>query len=61
MTVLIVSQAVASSMAATVDVSKLPPPATRAIEFNADIQPIFAKSCVSCHGPEKPLARHSSG
>jgi len=53
MTVLIVSQAVASSMAATVDVSKLPPPATRAIEFNADIQPIFAKSCVSCHGPEK--------
>ncbi len=39
--------------AATVDVSKLPPAATRPVEFVKDVQPIFAKSCVSCHGPEK--------
>ena len=50
---LMVSQTVATSMAATVDVSKLPPSATRTIDFKDDIQPLFAKSCVSCHGPEK--------
>jgi len=39
--------------AATVDVTKLPPAATRPVEFVRDVQPIFTKSCVSCHGPEK--------
>ncbi|MBA4150267.1 MAG: DUF1549 domain-containing protein [Verrucomicrobia bacterium] len=33
-----------------IDVSKLPPPATRKINFVADIQPIFEKSCYTCHG-----------
>jgi mono/diheme cytochrome c family protein len=33
--------------------SELPPAATRTVEFVKDVQPIFAKSCVSCHGPEK--------
>src|SRR5438132_1283571 len=32
---------------------KLPPPATGAIEFARDVEPIFAKNCVKCHGPEK--------
>lgn len=44
---------IAPAVAATVDVSKLPPAATRPVEFMKDVQPIFAKSCVSCHGPEK--------
>ncbi len=39
-----------------VDVSKLPPAATRPVDFARDIQPIFAKSCVSCHGAEKRKA-----
>jgi hypothetical protein len=40
--------------AAEVDVSKLPPPASGPVEFVRDIQPIFEKSCLRCHGPEKP-------
>src|SRR5688572_29252656 len=33
--------------------AKLPPTANRAVDFQRDVQPIFAKSCVSCHGPIK--------
>jgi mono/diheme cytochrome c family protein len=36
-----------------VDVSKLPPPASRSIQFNEDIRPIFEANCFKCHGPEK--------
>ena len=32
---------------------QIPPAATRQVDFAKDIQPIFAKSCVSCHGTEK--------
>jgi mono/diheme cytochrome c family protein len=39
--------------AADADLSKLPPPATRDIDFAADVQPIFAASCLQCHGDEK--------
>jgi mono/diheme cytochrome c family protein len=35
------------------DVSKLPPAATRPVDFARDIQPIFATHCLSCHGFEK--------
>jgi len=31
----------------------LPPAADQQIDFERDIRPIFAKSCVSCHGAEK--------
>lgn len=41
----------ASSFAA--DLSKLPPAATRAVDFVKDIQPIFDQACIKCHGPEK--------
>ena len=37
-----------------VDRAKLPPPAQMQIDFVRDIQPIFEKSCLRCHGPEKP-------
>ena len=41
-----------------IDVSKLPPPATKTgVTYAADIQPIFEKSCVKCHGAERPKAR----
>ncbi|MDQ3441159.1 MAG: DUF1549 domain-containing protein, partial [Planctomycetota bacterium] len=40
-----------------VDPSKLPVAADHAVDFAKDVQPIFAKSCYACHGPEK----HKSG
>ena len=37
-----------------IDASKLPPPAeAKGITYAKDIKPIFDKSCVKCHGPEK--------
>ncbi len=35
---------------------RLPPAAKRQVEFAADIQPIFAKSCAKCHGADKQQA-----
>ena len=43
-----------SRAAAKVDVAKLPPPAARAIDFARDVQPLFERSCLRCHGAEKP-------
>src|SRR5438105_1946254 len=40
----------------TADSSKLPAAATRNVDFVTDIQPIFAKACYQCHGPEKQQA-----
>src|SRR5436190_2753479 len=48
---LTVATAVAVGLAA--DVSKPPPAANHKVDFARDVQPIFAKHCVSCHGPEK--------
>src|SRR5687768_7060997 len=42
------------SVFAASDASKIPPPAQRQIDFARDIQPIFERSCLQCHGPEKP-------
>jgi mono/diheme cytochrome c family protein len=37
-----------------VDVSKLPPVSDQKdVAYDKDIKPVFDKSCVSCHGPEK--------
>jgi mono/diheme cytochrome c family protein len=42
----------------TIDVSKLPPASTKKdLSFEKHILPIFKKSCVDCHGPEKQKAR----
>jgi mono/diheme cytochrome c family protein len=47
--------AVASAKLSPVLAAKLPPPASRSIDFAKDIQPIFEASCVQCHarGKEK--------
>ncbi|MCX8089632.1 MAG: hypothetical protein N3I86_01650 [Verrucomicrobiae bacterium] len=43
---------------AKVDVSKLPPPAQKqGVTYASDIKPIFDRSCVKCHGAEKPKAK----
>src|SRR4026209_1733103 len=36
-----------------VDLTKIPPAAAGKYEFAKDIKPIFEKSCIKCHGPEK--------
>lgn len=36
------------------DLKKLPPAAAKTgVTFDKDIKPLFEKSCVKCHGPEK--------
>jgi len=42
--------------AAEADASKLPPAATATVDFVKDIQPILAKNCYSCHGPDRQKA-----
>ncbi|MHB1308354.1 MAG: DUF1553 domain-containing protein, partial [Limisphaerales bacterium] len=42
----------ALAAATPVDPAKLPPPADQPVDFIRDIQPLFATSCLKCHGPE---------
>ncbi len=37
----------------TAAAAELPPAATRPVDFARDVQPLFARHCYSCHGPEK--------
>jgi mono/diheme cytochrome c family protein len=46
-----------STLGATLDASKLPPAAKTNIDFGRDIQPIFEKTCLRCHGPERPKSQ----
>ena len=48
--------AAVSAEAAEVDLSRLPAPASRPVDFVRDIKPIFEGSCLKCHGPEKQKA-----
>jgi mono/diheme cytochrome c family protein len=44
----------AEKKSASVDVSKLPPASDKkGVTYEADIKPIFAKSCIKCHGSER--------
>src|SRR5688572_9265562 len=36
-----------------IDPGKLPPAATRAVDFKKDIQPLFEAHCLKCHGADK--------
>jgi mono/diheme cytochrome c family protein len=41
-----------------VDLSKLPPASDKkGVTYATDIKPLFDKSCVNCHGAERPKAR----
>ncbi len=44
---------VGQSLAAAIDPARLPPPAPRKVDFVRDIQPLFLKHCVDCHGERK--------
>jgi len=44
--------------AVDIDASKLPPPSTKqGLTFEKDVKPLFDKSCVECHGAEKPKGK----
>src|SRR5688500_13803300 len=43
----------ASIPAAAAEESKLPPAASERVDFQRDIQPIFAERCFSCHSADK--------
>lgn len=48
----------ASASAKDVDVSKLPPASSqKGLTYAKDIKAVFDKSCVKCHGAEKPKAK----
>src|SRR5687767_10502209 len=45
--------------AADPDVSKLPKAAAKeGVTYAKDIQPLFEKNCIKCHGPEKQKAKY---
>lgn len=45
--------------AAAPDISKLPPAAKKeGLTFDKDIKPMIEKSCMNCHGPEKPKSKY---
>jgi mono/diheme cytochrome c family protein len=50
------SLAAVNALAAAVDVSLLPPAATRPVDFTRDVQPIFEATCWNCHGPKRTEA-----
>src|SRR3977135_3388076 len=55
---LLLAHAAEKKAAADVDISKLPPASDKkGVTYAADIKPIFEKSCVKCHGPEKQKAK----
>ena len=41
------------AMGADLDTASLPPAAKRTVDFEKDIQPIFATHCLKCHGPDR--------
>lgn len=41
-----------------VDVSKIPLPVPRKVDFVKEVYPIFKDACISCHGPEKQKGKY---
>ena len=48
----------AADPAKPVDVSKLPLPVPRTVDFVKEVYPIFREACISCHGPEKQKGKY---
>jgi hypothetical protein len=47
------------ALAADPDISKLPPAAKKeGLTYDKDIKPLLEKSCVKCHGAEKPKSKY---
>lgn len=45
-------------MAGPIDTSKLPPASEKkGVTYASDVKPILDKSCIKCHGAEKPKAK----
>jgi len=53
---LAISTIAISNGVGAVDISKLPPPADRQVDFIRDVQPIFSSRCYECHGATKQEA-----
>jgi hypothetical protein len=43
---------------AKIDISRIPLPVPRKVDFARDVYPIFKESCFSCHGPEKQKGKY---
>lgn len=41
-----------------IDVSRIPLPVPRKVDFTREVYPIFKESCFSCHGPEKQKGKY---
>src|SRR5437870_3413022 len=48
-----------SLQAAEVDISKLPPPVSKTVDFEKDIKPLLEGTCLKCHSGEKPKGKYS--
>ena len=57
-TLLWVAPALLAADKARIDVSKIPLPVPRKVDFTRDVYPIFKESCFSCHGPEKQKGKY---
>lgn len=44
----------AASVSGAVDPAALPPAASGPVSFDRDIAPLFERTCLRCHGPERP-------
>ncbi|MBM3841157.1 MAG: hypothetical protein FJ398_25025 [Verrucomicrobia bacterium] len=55
----LITLSLGTARAADPDISKLPPAAKKeGVTYEKDIKPIFEKSCINCHGPEKPKSKY---
>lgn len=52
------TMAVQAAGTAKVDVSKIPLPVPRKVDFTTEVYPIFKESCLSCHGPDKQKGKY---
>lgn len=50
--------ALAADKAKPVDVSKIPLPVPRKVDFEKEVYPMLKESCFSCHGPEKQKGKY---
>lgn len=41
-----------------VDVSKIPLPVTRKVDFEKEVYPILKEACIDCHGPKKAKGKY---